>query len=249
MPQPNHNEYYLKQKDKLLKGHRKMMAIGKPLMTARYGAETAVSIIAGSTTEFEQLIPQIPYIGGKENSLTDTMIQISSLLALYRVLKRHGRSVAEIGELTYEMAQAWVDRYPKFVRHLIGRFYMSGFNRRRQQEKALISQEHEHPENFVTEFVAGDGDSFDWGINYLECGIVKFFARQGAEDLTPYMCQIDYLLFPAMGIGLQRTGTIGQGCTHCDFRFKTGGQTPPAWPPPFWIEKEVDDDDSDIPGT
>lgn len=37
------------------------------------------------------------------------------------------------------------------------------------------------------------------------------------------MCELDYLMFPALGIELKRTGTIAQGCTHCDFRFAKKG--------------------------
>jgi hypothetical protein len=37
------------------------------------------------------------------------------------------------------------------------------------------------------------------------------------------MCRIDFLMFPALGITLKRSGTGAQGCDHCDFRFKWGG--------------------------
>jgi hypothetical protein len=39
------------------------------------------------------------------------------------------------------------------------------------------------------------------------------------------MCRIDFLMFPALGITLKRSGTRAQGCDHCDFRFKWGGST------------------------
>ena len=92
---------------------------------------------------------------------------------------------------------------------------------------------------YDAEVVPGQpGESFEWGLNYHECGVVKFFAAQDADAFTPYMCVMDYLLFPAMGVGLQRTGTIAHGCTHCDFRFKHGGASEPAWPPAFLKESE-----------
>jgi len=213
-------KYYLKKKAQLIKGHIKIMAIGRPLMVERFGEELAHTAVAQTLTEFEQLIPHIPYIGGKDNPMTDTLEQMSSFLALYRVLKRHGRDVNEISDLVYEMAQAYVESYPRLARHLIGRFYMSRFNQRRQRQRALKSQERQFPGDFVVEVVEGDAkDDFAWGINYLECGVVKFFAEQDAEEFTPAMCRIDYLMFPALGIELKRTGTIAQGCSHCDFRF------------------------------
>lgn len=218
----NPTDYYTSQKEKLCQSHQAMMALGQPLLTGRYGAEFACTAVRQSLAEFEALIPEIPYIGGKNNSLTDTLVQMTSLLALYRVLRRHGRPVTEIGQLAIEMSQAWVDRYPAFVRRLVGLFYMSRLNRRLIARKAARSQAEQYPGDFVRQVVlAGEEDDFEWGVNYLECGVVKFFAAQQAEEFTPFMCEIDHLLFPAMGIRLERTGTIAQGCSHCDFRFRS----------------------------
>jgi len=213
-------DYYTKRQRKLLKNHRRMMLLGKPLMQARYGQQLAETAVTESIPEFEQLILHISYIGGSANSMTDTLVEMTSLLALYRVLKREGKPVAEIGDLFYEIAQAQVNRFPKILRHLIGRFYLSRWNFRRLQKKAAVSQKRQYPGDFVIELVPSQDSQSLQGINYLECGIVKFFAQQEAAELTPHMCRIDFLLFPAMGIQLSRTGTIAQGCTHCDFRFK-----------------------------
>ena len=213
-------DYYLKQKYKLVKNHQKMMSIGKPLMQERYGTELAETAVSQSITEFEKLLPEIPYIGGSANHMTDTIVQMTSLLALYRVLKQHSKPVEEIGDLFYEMTQAHVKRFPQFLRHLIGKFYLSRWNFKRMKKKAAVSQQRQYPGDFVIELVPTQKGNTLQGINYLECGVVKFFAQQGAAELTPHMCRIDYLLFPAMGIQLKRTGTIAQGCTHCDFRFE-----------------------------
>jgi len=213
--------YYLQKKPKLIKGHQKIMTIGQPLMAKRFGDDLAETAVTESITEFEALIPQIPYIGGKENPMTDTLEQMTSFLALYRVLKRYGREVIEISDLVYEMAQTYIETYPQFSRHLIGKFYMSRINRKRQKQRASKSQEQQYPGDFVLEFVpCQPNDDFDWGINYVECGVVKFFKEQNAEEFTPTMCRIDYLMFPALGIELKRTGTIAQGCNQCDFRFR-----------------------------
>ena len=197
------------------------MAIGQPLLVEKYGEVLATTAVQESDIEFEKLLPHIPYIGGKANPMTDTLEQMTSFLALYRVLQRHGREADEIGDLAYAMALAYVESYPKLARQLIGKFYMSRLNQRRQKRRADNSQIREYPGDFVTEFVAGGSEAdFAWGINYLECGVVKFFEEQDAAEFTPAMCRIDHLLFPALGIELERTGTIAQGCSHCDFRFK-----------------------------
>lgn len=214
-------DFYTRQRAKLLKGHDKMLRPGYSLLTKHYG-DQASSIIRETHAEFDALIPKIPYIGGNENPLTDTLVKTTSVLALYNVLLRRGQTIEEIGALVHELARADLDaNFPLMLRKLAGRLMMTRFWRARARRKAAISQQREYPFNFVTEVVEGNGE-FEWGINYLECGIVKFFHEQGADEFTPYMCVIDFLVFPAVGINLHRTGTIASGCTHCDFRFKKG---------------------------
>lgn len=212
--------YYLDQQASLLKGHDRLMGYGLKLMQSRYGDALAQTFMTESRTEFENLIPHIPYIGGRDNPLTDTLVQMTSLLALYRVMKRHNYPVAEIGDLAQAMARNQIEQFPRAIRHLIGRIYMTRLWRRRTLKKAETSQTAPFPGNFVYEVVEGDGQNFEWGINYLECGVVKFFQAQDADEFTPYMCLIDYLIFPGMGIQLERQGTIANGCSHCDFRFR-----------------------------
>lgn len=86
------------------------------------------------------------------------------------------------------------------------------------------------------EHVEGDGEIFEWGRDYAECGIVKFLHSQGADELTPYLCLTDYALFGALGIRLERTMTLAEGHEKCDFRFEKG-KSPSGWPPP-WLDAQ-----------
>ena len=81
--------------------------------------------------------------------------------------------------------------------------------------------------------VVGDGQAFNFGINYTECAIVKFMEAQNAKELTPYLCNTDYVGSKAMGTGLRRTMTLAWGCEKCDFRYIKGGETQDVWPPKF----------------
>jgi L-2-amino-thiazoline-4-carboxylic acid hydrolase len=238
LPSPVSDEYYLKRRAKLVRNHRKMMEIGETWIAEEFGAAFAAAAVNNSVAEFNALLPEIPYIGGGENPLTDTLIQMTSILALYRALEEHV-PVDRIGDLAYRMAQAWIRRYPRILRFLIGRFYLAAPMRQRKQRQARVSQTRRYPGDFVFEFVEGDIKTFRWGINYLECAIVKFFAEQGASGLTPYMCRIDFLMFPALGIELQRSGTLAQGCSQCDFRLRWGGATAERMSQDQW---RLDDD-------
>jgi hypothetical protein len=224
--------YYIRNQARLLKEHRKMAAAGQEIVSARYGQAFADTLLRESVSEFERLLPVLPYIGGAQNPLTTNLIQSASALALYRVMQRYGKTVEETGELLYRITEAWASRYPRFLRHLIGCYFMSGFGQRRSRKWSAMTQERCYPDDWVRVHVEGDGETFDWGADYTECGIVKFLHSQGADELAPYLCRVDYATFGALGVGFKRTMTLAEGCEKCDFRFKQGTETPSGWPPP-----------------
>ena len=107
---------------------------------------------------------------------------------------------------------------PQFLRHLYGRMRLSKLRYPGMEAAALETQKRAYPGNWVQKFILGDGETFDFGIDYTECGIVKFMEAQNASELTPYLCQTDFAALEAMGLRLERTETIASGCKRCDFR-------------------------------
>jgi hypothetical protein len=206
-------------------------------MAARYEADFVATITRESLAEFEKLLPQLPYIGGDQNPLTGNLVFSASALAFYRVMKRRGRTIEEVAELLYRIMEAWIRRYPRFIRRLMGIYYLSKLNQRLSRRRVPLSQERRYVGDWVFEHVEGDGEPFEWGRDYVECGIVKFLHSQGADELTPYLCLTDYALFGALGIRLERTMTLAEGHEKCDFRFKKG-ESPSGWPPPWLNEQE-----------
>jgi len=228
--------YYVRNKAKLIKKHNSLISAGRETVAAWYGEAFTDTLARESVTEFEALILQLPYIGGRHNSMTDEIAFSATTLALYRVMKRHGKGVEQTGELLYRIAETWVKRYPRFLRRLMGWAYLSGLGRCQSKRKAAVSQERRYPGDWVREHIEGDGGAFDWGVDYTECGSVKYLHSQGADELAPYLCLLDYALFGALGIRLERTMTLAEGCERCDFRFKKG-ESPSGWPPP-WLDAQ-----------
>ena len=60
---------------------------------------------------------------------------------------------------------------------------------------------------------------YDYGVDYLECGICKLCKDEKVESLAKYLCKFDYLIAEIMGIKLSRTGTIANRSKYCDFRY------------------------------
>ena len=114
---------------------------------------------------------------------------------------------------------------PRPLRYFGGRWQFTRFHTNKLKKQALASQERLYPDDWVWSFVQGDGEKFDWGPDNTECAVVKFFHAQGADELVPYMCRLDFAMSKAMGMGLVRTTTLAEGGTKCDFRFKRGRET------------------------
>jgi hypothetical protein len=189
-----------------------------------YFDEDAKMLIAETRREFENLIPQLPYIGGKQ-PFTEFIVFTGMLLAVYRVNKAHGKSVEQTGEMVFEMGRAFLNSFPTFLLRL---FMSLNFSRRamdRLRKGALESHQRKYPEGYVINFIEGDGKTFDYGVDYIECASCKFLAKQGAPELAPFLCPVDILFSEALGWGLMRTMTLAEGADRCDFRFKRGGPT------------------------
>jgi hypothetical protein len=97
------------------------------------------------------------------------------------------------------------------------------------REWADWTRKREYPANWVATFLPGDGVSFDFGYDYTECALVKYFAAQGVPELAPYPCVNDFARSAAIGTGLRRTGTLATGDGVCDFRFRRGRKVTQDW--------------------
>ncbi|MEA2023488.1 MAG: L-2-amino-thiazoline-4-carboxylic acid hydrolase [Actinomycetota bacterium] len=199
----------------------------------RFGEETVVVMRGEMLDEYRRLIPEVPYIGGWRNSKSGHLSFAARALALYRVVIRHGGSLEDTGELLHRTAQAETERFPRVVRHGAGRYYFTRLRRWRLERAARKSQARRYPGDWVFERIDGDGETFDFGMDTTECGIVKFFHAQEADELGPYLCDLDYVKYEGIGTGLRRTKTLAWGCDRCDFRYSKQGVTSAPWPPEF----------------
>jgi len=194
--------------------------VARKVVAAHYGDRFTDAIAVEARQEYESLIPQLPYIGGRENPLTQIMVAAGMFLALYKPLKAHGQAVEEIGALVYEAVERAYDLFPRSLLRLYGRLSFTRHSLRKARVMALESQQRRYAGDWVYSFVEGDGEEFDYGLDFEECGICKFFQAQGAEEFALSMCRLDFIASDRLGWGLVRTGTIAEGAEKCDFRYK-----------------------------
>lgn len=219
--------------EKLVGKFDRFLKRSEAVLVARYGAETAAVMQREMLDEYRRLIPDIPYIGGRRNINAMPMTMAPYALALHRVVVRHGGSVEDTGELLHLITRSQLGRIPRVLRHWMGRQRFGGLRRRKLEKAARRSQARRYPGDWVFERIEGDGETFDFGVDYTECGIVKYLHAQEADELGPYLCDLDYVMFEAMGIGLRRSKTLAWGCDRCDFRLSKQGVTTAPWPPEF----------------
>jgi hypothetical protein len=216
--------YFISRKSRLLKDFDNVMKKVGIVLISQYGKEFAETIASEARQEYSQLIPEIPYVG-QNRILVQFITGTAQSLAIYRVLRNHGKTVEEAGQLYYLMCKALLDSFPTIVRWLIGKASFSKLYLAALKKGAQKSQKRLYPGGYVFSFVDGDGREFDYGVDYSECGGCKFLSKQGASELAPYICTADIVYSKAFGWGLIRTKTIAEGFEKCDFRFKQGGRT------------------------
>jgi len=207
-------------KNRLNRNFDKMVRVSKDVLVSYCGPEPTNSVEEETRSEFERLIPQIPHIGGERNPLSENLELSAMFLALYRVLKAHGKSVEEIAEIGHRIVERHIASAPRLMMRMTGWWSFTGFYRESLRKRAAESQKRLYLGDWVYSYVEGDGKDFDFGVDYTECGIVKFLRAQGAHELARHLCPFDYLLSDAMGLGLVRTTTLAEGGKRCDFRFK-----------------------------
>jgi hypothetical protein len=217
--------YYSSQKHKLLKDFDRTSELAKSWVSARYGKGFASALQKGARQEYEALIPKIPYIKGvRAKALNLFLLCTAQELATYKAMKKQDKSPAEAWELCHQALRLRVAEIPRWKRWLLRRFMFSGLVRKIVERRARKQQKVRFGD-FEVEYVVGEGDDFDWGVDYLQCGNHSFALQHGGAEFAPYICMSDIALSDAMGWGLIRTQTLADGCRYCNFRFKKGAAT------------------------
>jgi hypothetical protein len=200
-----------------------------PFLAGRFGPIFAEKVTQDARELLEDLIPELPYIGGDENPMTRHIIRSSTGLALYKAMTARGKPAKETGEVVY-------DAVVESVRHLPPNQPLTEEELTGRKEQADRSQARRYPGDWVWEFVQGDGVEFEYGYDFYECGTQKLYDVHGADEFLPFFCYLDFVTYRTPGWSFSRTMTLAEGCVKCNFRFKRGGETKKGWPPTFLQE-------------
>jgi hypothetical protein len=162
---PDSSAYYLRRKFRFLWEFDLVARSAHSVLEKYFGAD-AKSLTSDARREFENLLPQLPYIGGKQ-PFTEFIVFTAMFLALYRVNKAQGRSAAQTGELMYEIGRVFLDSYPVFLRFMFGRMNFSRRYLKHLRKGAVELHQRKYAEGYVINFIEGDGmnsEALGWGL-------------------------------------------------------------------------------------
>ena len=220
--------YYTDRAPRLLRGFDRFSKRLKKSLTARYGDAFAIEVTAVTRTEFERIIPELPYIGGRKNYFTPVMLVNGWLVALYRAMKERGKSAEEVIAVCFEISDGFFRTFPSFVLRFGGKAAFSGFVKNALKKQAAMSQERRYSGDFV--YNVREGEDGEMTLEFSECAVNKFYEAQRVQELKPFCNFFDVAYSRVMNMGLDASETIGQGCRTCKLRYKHGRETVvPPW--------------------
>ena len=220
------SDYYLKQKDQLLGEAREFSEAYKLVMTPEYGQGEAKAIADGMVVKFDEIIDELPYIGGDQTPLiahtTGMLIHAQMIIAFCLVMKEHGLSIDDAGRINYETMQHLMQAE---AGQPVQKFAKGEIEKKRQEmeEFAKWTQKREYSCNWVSFFVGDVHEPFIYGWDNTECGNLKLCNYYGIGEFTNYLCMLDQIVYASTGQGLSRSMTLADNYRICDFRLRNDG--------------------------
>ncbi len=227
-------DYYIKRKPKLLKNFSNHIEITRDILKNKYDEAKINEMFDQMKAEYEKLILEIPYIGGGKNSFTSLLVGAISSLAMFRILEKEGYTHREIGGFYYKFRDLH-NTIRKNSLEKIGKdpaqYPFESVYIDYAKRLCDTSKLRNYPDDWVADYIEGDGKTFEWGFNFHECGIHKVLKRLNAEKFTPFFCIADFSEANILGFGFFRTQSLGFGAPMCDHRYVKHYNTSRGWPP------------------
>jgi len=227
-------DFYIKKKAKFMKSFdERLKEVFKGLFKKSDFLKN-LELLNQMREEFEKILPDIPYIGGQKNPTTLVLVKCMSDLAVFRVLERTGYSFREIGEFHYNYVMR-THKVRKEILEKAGRdpsqypfdpVYVDSQKKLTEETQLKL-----YPDDWVMDFMEGEGGNLQWGWDITECGVQKAYKKLGDEKYLPFICLGDHYEAEGLGYGFTRTQALGFGAPLCTHRFVQNYKTPRAWPP------------------
>ena len=162
---------------------------------------------------YREITERTPGIGSmKDNMFVMTMYAGAFLIALYKEAD---------GKIDEEKLKGLIraESYsPLMVKAKQGKsaFTKKEIETRTRQSEWFRDHIREYPMNWFYYFETVPGKD-EYYITHKQCGICKLTKQEHCEEITKYLCMMDYYTFEMQGAVLDRTKTLGYGDDECNF--------------------------------
>jgi len=146
------DEYYIQKKSEFMANFSMLNSVMGDLLVDKYGDEFANNVLKEINKEYESIYEQIPYIGGDSNLLTFNLESAAENLAVYLVLKRKGKPLSDIGELSYKACEKIFKLHPDLAPKSSPEYIP--YIKKAAQE----SLKRKYPGDWVYTFIETDGE-------------------------------------------------------------------------------------------
>lgn len=194
-----------------MKNNLTLKAMGRWLSYQTHSAVSAKERKATSI-EYYRILSRAGDIG-KHNPLLSSYALCAWFLAMNRCSQRTPKENCAIMEEIF--------RNSRLFRLMMGdaEHYLAPKRFKQRQQWSKNTHLRHYANDWVVDVLPGT-EQYDLGYNYLECGVCKLCRDEGCPELAQYLCRLDFLFVEIMGLHLERTTTLAQGGSMCDFRFR-----------------------------
>ncbi len=187
--------------------------------------QDSANLMRDIAREFNAIKADVDFARSSQNLIDRRLLFTSYFLAFIKVLEKQGESYETIRKISLQIVNEYVrpkNRIQRFLKVLpvallktrMGRVLVKAFERR-------VSKAG-HPDGFVVKIITDKYETYGlgYGIDILECGICKLFNKHGYSKYASILCEVDEITSGLAGLKLFRSGTIANGASKCDFRWK-----------------------------
>lgn len=176
--------------------------------------------------------PFVPkHAGGRHALFNGLMPVLAMLSAVHSVLREHGWTVDQIGRLTYEVFKMKFDRTPRIVRWFTRLFMVSPLFPRAMRGSTEKMRASGRSDTFFLDYSFHRTPAATTRMHCTQCGMIQFMKSAQLDEMFRYCNMFDFAQADSFGFGLKQPACLGQGDSHCEYRFtKTPCDTvyPPA---------------------
>jgi hypothetical protein len=219
--------YYQSNSERIIADFEETIGQANLYLKSRYRDQSGNKICVEARSEFKHLFAGLPYIGGDKHPGTKWIILAGHWISFLRPMAKRGYPTKETAQMMYDLYVDYLNTLPKEKIVKKGRYMFTQDYMNIMKNWAHKSKEQRV--DWVGDFIPGDEKSFDWGIDYHYCPCFEVFKTQGASDIAPYFCLVDFPEHKLMSTGRVRTKTLAQGDEVCNFRYKKDRAVTQNW--------------------